>query len=70
MISEFHQLAEKVDELAALTQALRRENADLRRQAVALAAENADLSQRMDQAHARLTALLEQIPAAVDEEAA
>lgn len=70
MISEFHQLSEKVSELALLAQSLRRENADLRRQAVALAAENAELSQRMEQAHARLAALLEKIPAGVDEEAA
>ena len=70
MISEFHQLAEKVSELAALAQELRRENADLRRQAVALAAENAELTQRMDQAHARLGALLEKIPASTIEEVA
>ncbi|EJL93345.1 hypothetical protein PMI16_00670 [Herbaspirillum sp. CF444] len=64
MSSEFHQLSEKVAQLAALTQSLRRENADLRLNVSALTTENAELSQRMDEAHQRVEALLEKLPAA------
>lgn len=62
MISEFELLAEKVDRLASLTQALRLENAELRRNAVGLAAENKDMQQRMQEAHQRVAALLAQLP--------
>ncbi|MDO8179180.1 MAG: DUF904 domain-containing protein [Undibacterium sp.] len=62
MISEFELLAEKVDRLASLTQALRLENAQLRRNAVGLAAENKDMQQRMQEAHQRVAALLAQLP--------
>jgi len=71
MISEFHQLAEKVSRLAELARSLRRENSDLRLNLAALAAENADLSKRMQEAHQRVAALLDKIPALEqDEEAA
>ncbi len=71
MISEFHLLSKKIDELAELTQSLRRENADLRLKAAALMTENADLSRRMQEAHRRVAALLEKIPVSEqDEEAA
>lgn len=71
MISDFQQLSEKIDELAALAQSLRRENADLRLTMTALAAENADLSRRMQEAHQRVSALLENMPVPeTDEEAA
>ncbi|MGB7479563.1 MAG: DUF904 domain-containing protein [Burkholderiaceae bacterium] len=63
MISDFDQLAEKVAQLAALAQALRRENSELRLQATALAADNADLAARIEQAQQRLSALLASIPA-------
>jgi cell division protein ZapB len=63
MISEFHQLVEKISELAALTQALRRENAGLR-------VDNAELKRRMDEAHQRVTALLEKMPAPMPDEEA
>lgn len=63
MISDFHTLSEKIGQLAELTQSLRSENADLRIKSVALAAENAELAQRMQEAHARVSALLEKIPA-------
>jgi hypothetical protein len=56
-----------------MAQALRRENAALRSRALTLAAENADLLQRIEEAHLRVTALLERIPdpdADDDEEAA
>lgn len=64
MISDFDQLSEKIRQLAELTQSLRRENADLRLQASALAAENIELAQRMQQAHQRVSRLLETIPVA------
>jgi len=64
MSSEFHQLSEKVAQLAAMTQSLRRENADLRLNVAALATENAELSQRMDEAYQRVAALLEKLPVA------
>jgi cell division protein ZapB len=72
MISDFHQLSEKVSELAALVQSLRRDNADLRLSLTTLNAENAELAQRIEEAHQRVSALLAKIPAADDahEEAA
>ena len=68
MLSEFHQLSEKVDQLAELTQSLRRENADLRLTLAALTAENADLSRRIQEAYQRVAALLEKIPAVQESE--
>lgn len=72
MISEFHQLSEKIDRLAELAQSLRRENADLRMSLASLTAENADLSRRIEEAYKRVSALLDKIPAPSesDEEAA
>lgn len=70
MVSEFHQLSEKISELAALAQALRRENASLRVDIAGLTAENIELARRMQEAHQRVAALLEKLPAiAADEEA-
>jgi len=63
MVSEFHQLPEKITQLAELAQALRRDNAQLRLQLASLAAENADLSRRIQEAQHRVEALLEKIPA-------
>lgn len=71
MISDFLQLSDKINQLAELAVSLRRENADLRLNVAALAAENADLSRRMQEAHERVAALLDQIPVPEqDEEAA
>lgn len=73
MISDFNQLSEKIGQLAEMAQTLRRENASLRLHALALAGENADLLRRIEEAHQRVTALLERIPAPdadEDEEAA
>lgn len=71
MISDFQDLSQKISQLADLTQALRSENAELRMRSVALAAENAELARRMQEAHNRVAALLEKIPApAQDEEPA
>ena len=62
MISEFHLLTEKVSHLAELARMLRRENAELRQEAAVVSAENAELSRRMEEAHARVLALLDKIP--------
>ena len=71
MNSEFHLLSKKIDQLAELAQSLRRENADLRLNTIALITENADLSRRMQEAYQRVSALLEKIPLPQqDEEAA
>lgn len=63
MISEFHQLSDKVNRLAELAQSLRQENAELRLTVASLTAENADLARRIDEAYRRVSALLEKIPA-------
>ncbi|QAU33865.1 DUF904 domain-containing protein [Janthinobacterium sp. 17J80-10] len=68
MISDFQQLSAKVSELAAQAQSLRLENTVLRQAAVVLAAENAELTRRMEEAHQRLATLLESIPALVQDE--
>jgi uncharacterized coiled-coil DUF342 family protein len=62
MVSEFHQLSEKISQLAALAHSLRRENADLRLNVATLTAENAELSKRIQEAYQRVSALLEKIP--------
>lgn len=62
MISEFQQLAQKVDQLAALIQAMRGENSDLRRQVVELTATNTELEARIQQAHDRVTIVLDKLP--------
>mgnify|MGYP001037163197 CR=1 FL=1 len=63
MISEFHQLSEKIGQLAELTHTLRRENAQLRLRATGLQSENEELKQRISEAHQRVAALLEKFPA-------
>ena len=70
MISDFNQLSDKISRLAELTRALRRENAELRLNAANLAAENAGLLQRIEEAHQRVTALLDRIPVPEDDEEA
>ncbi len=67
MISEFTLMSEKIDQLALLTQALRRENAALRTHAVTVTADNAVLTARMQEAYKRITALMEKFPAPVTE---
>ncbi len=62
MISEFQQLAKKVDQLAELSQTLRGENADLRLQVAELNAANSALSKRLSEAHERVTLVLEKLP--------
>ncbi|HJU99023.1 MAG TPA: hypothetical protein VJ752_00590 [Burkholderiaceae bacterium] len=63
MISEFQELSDKIDQLAEMTQALRRENAQLRQANAALVVENIGYQKRLSEAHSRVSALLEQIPA-------
>jgi uncharacterized protein (TIGR02449 family) len=70
MVSEFHQLSEKISQLAELAHALRRENADLRLQLATTASENAALARRMEEAHQRVAALLGKIPAPDENEEA
>lgn len=62
MNSEFNLLSEKIDKLAELTQFLRRENAELRLKNAAMSSENTILAAKIQQAHQRVSALLEQIP--------
>ena len=62
MISDFQSLSEKITQLAELAQSLRRENAELRLSVASSAAENAELSRRMQEAYLRISALLEKIP--------
>jgi cell division protein ZapB len=63
MISEFHELAEKIDRLAEMANTLRRENAALRMHTATLEAENSELSRRMLEAQRRIGALLEKLAA-------
>ncbi|GGI20508.1 DUF904 domain-containing protein [Oxalicibacterium faecigallinarum] len=62
MISDFQTLSQKIEQLAALTQALRSENAELRLRSSALTEENAQLSRRMQEAHDRVAALIDSMP--------
>lgn len=66
MISEFHDLSQKIDAVADMVQSLRRENAQLRQANAALFAENTVYLQRLAEAHGRVEALLEKIPALVE----
>ena len=69
MISEFHDLSAKIDQLAEMTQALRRENAVLRQANTMLLTENRTLKRLLDLAQVRLLALLAKLPLEVDGEA-
>jgi cell division protein ZapB len=62
MISEFHDLSDKIDQLAALTQTLRTENYLLRQANTILSAENLAFQQRLAEAERRVLALLAQLP--------
>jgi len=62
MISEFHDLSDKIDQLAALTQTLRTENYLLRQANTLLGAENLAFQQRLAEAQRRVEALLAQLP--------
>ncbi|MTW00641.1 hypothetical protein [Pseudoduganella ginsengisoli] len=62
MISEFQELSDKIDQLAEMTMALRRENAELRQRNAALFADAQAYQLRLAEASRRVSALLEQIP--------
>jgi cell division protein ZapB len=68
MVSEFHQLSEKVSRLAELAASLKRENAELRASLTSLTTENAELARRIEEAYRRVSALLEKIPASDENE--
>jgi hypothetical protein len=63
MISEFQDLSDKIDRLAALTQALRSENYLLRQANALLGAENLAFKERLIEAQRRVETLLDQLPA-------
>lgn len=63
MISEFQELSDKIDQLAEMTNALRRENAQLRQANAALVVENMGYQRRLSEASDRVVALLEKVPA-------
>ena len=63
MISEFQELSDKIDQLAEMTQTLRRENAQLRQANAALVVENLGYQKRLSDAAERVAALLEKVPA-------
>lgn len=62
MIPEFQQLAKKVDQLVALVRTLRDENADLHRQVVKLSETNGELTERIQEAHDRVSVVLTNSP--------
>lgn len=63
MTSEFDQLSDKINQLVQLVQSLRQQNASLHQQIDTLNASNAALAARMNEAHDRVVAVLEQLPA-------
>lgn len=63
MISDFQELSDKIDQLAELTQTLRRENSQLRQANAALVADNVGYMRRLSEAHERVSTLLAKIPA-------
>jgi cell division protein ZapB len=71
MTPDLNLLAEKIEQLATLTQNLRRENADLRLQMAAQLADRTELENRLQEACKRTVALLDKLPQyAENEEAA
>jgi hypothetical protein len=63
MIPDFQELSDKIDQLAEMTVALRRENAQLRQANAALVADNIGYQRRLGEAANRIEALLEHVPA-------
>lgn len=62
MISEFHDLSDKINQLAALTTSLRTENYLLRQANTILGAENLAFQNRLAEAQRRVEVLLAQLP--------
>lgn len=69
MISEFQELSDKIDQLAEMTGALRRENAQLRQANASLLAESQGYQRRLSEASHRIMALLDKVPALDGKEA-
>jgi len=67
MISDFQLLAQKVEQLAALTTRMRAENTELRLKVAELASTNTDLTARIQQAHERVSDVLDKLPLAQQE---
>ncbi|KQQ33558.1 hypothetical protein ASF61_10815 [Duganella sp. Leaf126] len=70
MISDFQELSDKIDLLAEMTNALRRENAQLRQANAALVVENMGYQRRLSEAADRVQALLTHVPSLEPEPAA
>ncbi|MET0267422.1 MAG: hypothetical protein ABW202_17630 [Duganella sp.] len=70
MISDFQELSDKIDQLAEMTNALRRENAQLRQANAALVVENIAYQRRLGEAATRVEALLVHVPSLEPEEPA
>jgi len=70
MISEFQDLSDKIERLAALVGSLRSENAQLRQTNVLLNEVNTALLERLVEAQHRIEAVIEQLPAPAEEEEA
>ncbi|WP_342117835.1 hypothetical protein [Pseudoduganella sp. OTU4001] len=64
MIADFQELSDKIDRLAEMAHALRRENAQLRQANASLVADNLEYQRRLGEAQTRVMALLDKIPAA------
>ena len=62
MISEFQDLSDKIEQLAALVGSLRNENAQLRQTNVVLNEVNTALLERLVEAQHRIEAVIEQLP--------
>ena len=62
MISDFQDLSEKIDRLAAITLSLRHDNTQLRQSNKTLAEQNAELIKRLTEAQHRVEALLALLP--------
>lgn len=71
MISEFQDLSDKIEQLAALVGSLRHENAQLRQTNLLLNEVNTALLERLVEAQGRIEAVIAQLPApaAAEEEA-
>ncbi len=63
MLPDFNSLLEKLRQLVELSHVLRAENAELRGELAKLAADNAQLAQRMNEARDRVSRLIAALPA-------
>ncbi len=68
MTSDFETLAEKINQLAELTAALRRENGELRVRNAELTSEQGVMHERLKQARERIAGLIASFPVAALQE--